>query len=264
MAETTTPRRTDNVWQFKRVASGRPSDEIVAQIRARLASQVVRVGDKLPSERELEQQFQVSRNSIRQALKSLANMGLLEMRKGVSGGAFVISGGSDMVGLAFSDLFNLGTINPGDLTEVRVLLGVEVARLACLRASDQEIDALEANIVAAEAAVRSDNTALRTEINLEFHRMLARMSHNPLLVTLTNAVMVVTAQVSKGMVPMSDRSVMPLRRRLLAHLHARDAAAAAEEMREHLLRVQRHYLKHAGSGPGAAAAAASRSRAAAD
>ena len=92
MAEPITPRRTDNVWQFKRVASGRPSDEIVAQIRARLSSQVVRVGDKLPSERELEQQFQVSRNSIRQALKSLANMGLLEMRKGVSGGAFVISG----------------------------------------------------------------------------------------------------------------------------------------------------------------------------
>jgi hypothetical protein len=93
MAEPITPRRTDNVWQFKRVASGRPSDEIVAQIRARLASQVVRVGDKLPSERELEQQFQVSRNSIRQALKSLAIMGLLEMRTGVSGGAFVISGG---------------------------------------------------------------------------------------------------------------------------------------------------------------------------
>jgi DNA-binding FadR family transcriptional regulator len=145
---------------------------------------------------------------------------------------------------------------------VRVLLGVEVARLACLRASDREIDALEENIVAAEAAVRSGNTPLRTELNLEFHRMLARMTHNPLMVTLTNAVTVVTAQVSKGMVPMSDRSVMPLRRRLLAHLRARDTAAAAAEMHDHLLRVQRHYLKHAGSSPGAVAGVAPRARAA--
>ncbi len=246
----TKPLRNGRSPQFRPVTSGRPSDEIVAQIRAQLAAHALQVGDKLPSEREMEQLFLVSRNSIRQAIKSLANMGLLEMRKGATGGAFVKGDGGDAVEAAFSDLFHLGAIAPSNLTEVRVLIGTEVARLACLRASEEEIDALERNVEAAEAAVRAGQTALRTELNLEFHRMLSRMTHNPLLVTLTSTVTAVTGQFGKGMLPMSDRAVMPLRRHLLAHLRARDADAAAQAMREHLLRVERHYLKHAGHGGG--------------
>ena len=231
--------------RFEPVTGARPADGILAQIRAALAAGALNVGDKLPTERELERQFLVSRNSIRQALKSLAGAGLLDMRRGATGGAFVIGGGSNAVRVAFSDLFHLGEVRPADLTEVRVILGAEAARLACLRASIAEVDALEGNVAAAEAAVRGGDTALRTELNLEFHRMLARMTHNPLLVTLTETVMAVTAQFSRGMTPMSDRAVMPLRRRLIARLRKREAAAASGEMRTHLLRVERHYPKHA-------------------
>ena len=230
--------------KFSPVTGPSPANEIAAQIREHLASHNLRVGDRLPSERELELQFKVSRNSIRQALKSLAHMGLLEMRKGAAGGAFVTGGGSSAVELAFSDLFHLGAILPAQLTEVRVIIGAEVARLACLRATQQEINHLEANIVAAEQAVRDGNTSLRTELNLEFHRLLAEMTHNPLLVTLTATVIKVTQEFGKGMVPMTDRSVMPLRRHLLAHLRSRDAVAASSEMRAHLIRVERHYLRH--------------------
>lgn len=230
---------------FDPVAGSRPGDEIVAQIRARIASRALKVGDKLPTERDLEIQLGVSRNTIRQALKSLAEMGLLEIRRGAAGGAFVTGGGSDVVSNALSDMFNLGAVSPSNLTEVRVILGTEVARLACERASDLEIDGLERNIEAAEDAVRRDEIGLRTQLNLEFHRILARMTHNPLLVMLTNAVTAVTLEFGAGMVPMASRSVMPLRRRLLAHLRARNADAAAEEMRTHLLRVEQHYLKHA-------------------
>ncbi len=235
----------DRLSNFSPVVGSRPADEIVAQIRARLAARALNVGDKLPSERALESQFQVSRNSIRQALKSLAGMGLLEMRRGASGGTFIIGGGSEAVEAAVGDLFHLGEIRPSDLTEVRVILGTEVARLACLRATADEIDALEANVASAEAAVRARDTGRRTELNLEFHRMLARMTHNPLLVTLTATLMAVTGNLSRGMTPMSDRAVMPLRRRLIAHLRSRAADHAASEMREHLLRAERHYLKHA-------------------
>jgi DNA-binding FadR family transcriptional regulator len=234
--------------KFKPVDGERPSDSIAAQIRAHMASQVLQVGDKLPTERDLEVQFGVSRNSIRQALKSLADMGLLEIRKGATGGAFVC-GGSEGVTNTFSDQFNLGTVRPEHLTEVRVIVGTEVARLATLRASADEIDALEANIAAAEKAAREGDISGRTEVNLEFHRILARMTHNPLLVTLTDAVTTVTRQFGQGMKPMTTRSVMPLRRHMLAHLRNRDAQAAAAEMRAHLLRVERHYLRHAPSMP---------------
>jgi DNA-binding FadR family transcriptional regulator len=230
--------------QFDSVSGGRPSDGIAAQIRAHLATGALKVGDKLPSERDLETQVGVSRNSIRQALKSLADMGLLEIRKGATGGAFVC-GGSNGVTNIFSDQFHLGTVRPQDLTEVRVILGAEVARLATLRADDSEIDVLEANVVASEAAARAGQVDHRTELNFEFHHILARMTHNPLLVTLTEAVTAVTRAYGQDMKPMTNRSVMPLRRRMLAHLREHDAEGAAAEMREHLLRVERHYLRHA-------------------
>ena len=235
-----------SLLEFEPVMGNSPAVEIAAQIRERISSQLLKIGDRLPSERALESQFQVSRNSIRQALKSLAHMGLLEIRKGQAGGAFVKGGGSDAINVAVSDLFHLSTISPSDLTEVRVIIGVEVARLACLRATEEEIDDLEANVVAAEQAVRQGNTKLRTELNLEFHRKLARMTRNPLLATLTATVINLTHEFGKDMVPMTDRSVMPLRRHLLAHLRARDAVAAAAEMHTHLLRLQRYYLKQAG------------------
>jgi len=232
------------VAPFGPISSERPADTIVEKIRERLVSSELKVGDKLPSERELEQQFQVSRNSIRQALKALTNMGLLEIRKGAKGGAFVTSGGGETLGNTFSDLFHLGAIDARHLTEVRVIIGTEIARLASERATSEEIEQIEANIVAAEAAVRAGNTALRTTLNLDFHRLLATMSHNPLLDKLSAAVLTVTGQLATEMPPMPDRSVMALRRRLLAHLKSRDADAAAAEMRKHLLRVAPHYLKY--------------------
>jgi GntR family transcriptional repressor for pyruvate dehydrogenase complex len=236
-------KKRASVARFKPVKGTRPADEISTQIRERIAKRSLQVGDRLPSERELSDQFQVSRNSVRQALHSLADSGLLEMRKGAAGGAFVIDGGSDAVLSAFTDLFNLGAIRPADLTEVRVLVGVEAARLACLRATAAEIDELEANVVQAEAAVRAGDHRHRREINLEFHRKLARMSHNPILVTLTGVVTALTLQFVEKLSPTPVRSVMPLRRQMLKHLRERDAEGAASAMRTHLLRMQQIYLQ---------------------
>jgi len=142
-----------------------------------------------------------------------------------------------------SDLYSLGTIRPEHLTEVRLMIGVEVVMRACGRCTDKELDALEANIIEAEAAVAAGDTARRTQVNLEFHRMLARMTRNPILVTLTEAVTSITARFVDLIGPTPNQSVMPLRRKLLKRLRARDAEGAAAEMREHLLRLQKLYLK---------------------
>lgn len=246
--------RRATVVKFRAVTAGRPADEIVRQIRELIASHVLKVGDKLPSEREFETILQVSRNSIRQAIKALADMGLLEMRKGAHGGAFVIGGGNQAIERVFSDLFHLGEVRPADLTEVRVLVGAEVARLACLRGTPEEIERLEANIAAAEAAVSDGNISLRSELNLEFHQIMAGMTRNPLLVTLTTMITNVTRGFGKGMAAIPNRTVMPVRRRILQHLREGNHEAAQEEMRTYLRQVEKHYLRHArnlsGNGKG--------------
>ena len=229
--------------RFKKVAGTRPATEIIEQVRSKLRSQELRSGDRLPPERELSEQFGVSRNSVRQALRSMQEQGLLEIRKGPAGGAVVRDNGASSVETVLSDLFSLGTIQPRDLTEMRILIGTEVVRLACARASEAEFDRLEVNVAAAEEAVRQGNLDLRTELNLDFHRQLARMTGNALLVAVADAVIGITRQFVRGIDRTPNNYVMPFRRRLLRQLRARDVDAATDEMRRHLQRQEELYLK---------------------
>lgn len=214
----------------------------MAQIRAKLAAQELKAGDRLPSERELSEQFKVSRNSVRQALRSLAELGLLDIRKGAFGGAFIQEGGGGAVKAGLADLYALGAIRPEDVTEVRLVLSVTVARLACERCSDEDIEALAENVAQAEEAARRKDTEARSRINFEFNRMLANMTGNPLLAALSDAVMVVIQNLVAEIGLSPDHTVMPMRHRLLEHLRRRDADSAAQEMQSHLLRLNRRYL----------------------
>ena len=229
--------------RFSPIKGTAPATEILAQIRDHLASRRLQAGDKLPPERDLAVQFGVSRNSLRQALRSLVDSGLLQIKKGAAGGAFIRDGGGEAVATGFSDLYSLGTIRPEHLTEARILVGVEVVRLACARATDAEIDELEANVAAAESAAKARRFAERTELNLEFYRLLARMTRNPILVTVTDAVTSITRKFVEEVGRTSNQSVMPFRRKFLETLRARDCEAAAELIRAHLLNLQQIYLK---------------------
>jgi GntR family transcriptional repressor for pyruvate dehydrogenase complex len=230
---------------FRAVTGPRPATEIIQQIRQLIHGQRLRENDRLPPERDLAEQFRVSRNSVRQALRSLEEQGLLVIRKGATGGAFIQRGGAGAVPTLMSDLFSLGAIRPQDLTEVRVLVGVEVVRLACERGSDEDIDRLEENVQAAAAAIEAGDLELRTDINLEFHKMLARMSGNSLLVAITDGIVTITKQFVSRLGRTPTSYVMPFRKRLLKLLRARDAEGAAAEMRRHLLQQQKLYLKAA-------------------
>lgn len=225
---------------FEPITDGtRPADAIQAQVRGLIASQQIKAGDRLPSERDLSEQFGVSRNSVRQAVRSLADAGLLEVKKGVNGGAFIRDGGASAVRASFGDLYALGTLQPAHLTEARLLIGVEVVRLASERASEDELAQLEQNVRDAERAARTGDLDLRSELNAEFFSLLARMTHNPVLQIVMDAVTEVTL---KFAVHPSSRSAMPFGRQLLDDLRAGDANGAAERMREHLARLQKIYL----------------------
>lgn len=244
----TESNRSDHRFKLFRAVTGtRPATEIIQQIRDLLKSHRLTAGDRLPPERDLALQFGVSRNSVRQALRSLEEQGLLVIRKGAAGGAFIQVGGGGTVPTLFSDLFSLGAIRPQDLTEARIMLGVEVVQRACERATEQDIADLAENARQAQKAIETDDLALRTQLNLEFHRMLARMSGNALLVAITDGVVTVTGEfvLSVGRTPSSY--VMPFRRKLLRLLRARDVKGCVAEMRKHLLKQQTLYLKAAAS-----------------
>jgi len=247
------PAKTRRV-AFKPVGEGaRPADHIQAQIRKLIASRKLKAGDRLPTERELAEQFVVSRNTVRQAIRSLADGGLLEVKKGATGGAFIRGGGAAAVRAGLADLYSLGTIQPSHLTETRILIGVEVVRLACERHTDEELAELERNVELADEAAKAGDAPRRTAFNLEFYRILARMTQNPLLEIVTDAVMTITLRFVEDFMRTSNATVMPFRRKLLEDLRRRDADAAAERMREHLLRLQKIYLDEVAARGGSAA-----------
>jgi len=232
--------------EFRPVATRRAFEEIASQIRGRLARQALRAGDRLPPERELAGQFHVSRNTLREALRSLEIAGLLELRKGATGGAFIKEGGGDAAVAGLADLYHLGAIKPEHLTEARIVIGTEVARLACARRTKEDLAALEANVTAAEDATRRGDVVQRAHVNYEFHRLLARAARNPVLTVITDALMEMTRHFVESVGYMPNRYVMPSRRRLLQHLRAKDGEGAALEMESMLKRLQRFHLARAG------------------
>lgn len=240
--------------------------EVANQLRRTISEGRLKPGDKLPPERELAQMFGVSRNTMREALRALELSGLIELRLGSTGGAFVLPGSSNAVVNGMRDLYFLGAISPEDLTDARVSVSAAVLRMACDRMTEEDFAALEANIAAAERAHRSGDFEERTRHHQAFHVLLARATRNPILIATTEGIMEVTRQFVNAIGPSGDQAyTLPSRKRLVAHLRNRDAEAAVKEMSTTLGKLHRGYMVQArGVKPGervtAAAPAATPSR----
>lgn len=246
--------------QVARVAPQRIFQEVADQLRRSISGGRLKPGDKLPAERELAQQFGVSRNTMREALRALELSGLVEMKLGATGGTFVVEGSSNAVVNGMRDLYFLGAITPDALTEARIAISDSVIRVAVSRITDAELAALQANVAAAEAAHRSGNFPERTRHHQAFHVLLAKATHNPILVATMEGVMEVTRQFVQVIGPQDWPShTLPSRRRLLKHLRARDAEAAVKEMTAALRKLHQGYLLMAqGAKPGEPVAAAAK------
>ena len=147
---------------FQALTPHRAFEDIAGQIRAQVASGNLKPGDRLPPERELAALFQVSRNTLREALRALEIAGMIESRKGANGGAFVLPGNSGVVVRGMSDLYHLGAITPEHLTEARIWLSELVVRVVCERGSDEDLQALEANVARAAQADADNDFTLST------------------------------------------------------------------------------------------------------
>ena len=227
---------------FKPVKMPRAFEEIAAQIRGELSAGRLKSGERLPAERDLAVRFGVSRNTLREALRSLENAGLLQFRKGATGGAYIRESTAEAVVTGMRDMYHLGAIKPGHLTEARIWIESAVIRAACERATAADIDDLNRNVADAALATRADDFFRTAEIHLEFHKLLARATRNPVMVIMMEAVTDVMQHFLRTIGPTDNPYVLPSRRRFMQHMARRDAEAAVAEMEKHLKRLHRHYL----------------------
>jgi DNA-binding FadR family transcriptional regulator len=152
---------------------------VADQITRAIIEERFRPGDRLPSEKLLGEQFGVSRIVIREALKRLETNGLIKIRPGQGGGAFVQRPSARAINDALYTLLRLEGFEVGNLHEVRLILEPVVAELATLRATPLGLAELERTIAREEAAVTRKQSIIPA---MEFHGQLVRMTGNPILV----------------------------------------------------------------------------------
>src|SRR6202011_1806426 len=173
---------------FRPIHTRRAFEEICARIREQLALGVLTPGDKLPPERDLAQQLGVSRNVLREALRSLEMAGVLRLQKGVKGGAFIQEGDTSRMNDVMQDMLSLGTISVRELSEGRINVLELVVRLACANARHADFQALEANIERTELATREGRLLDRVECSREFYKLLASATGNNVIAMIVDSV----------------------------------------------------------------------------
>lgn len=159
------------------------SDKIIDQIRYVIISGQLNPGDKLASERELLAQFGVSKATLREALRVLEVMGLIEMRKGTSGGAFVAEVDMRTSIHNLITFLHLQKVSVKEITMLRYLIEPTVAQIAATKITEKDISKLKKII---GRAVTSGAQEVTKEIG--FHRYLARMAGNTLLTVMVDFV----------------------------------------------------------------------------
>ena len=161
---------------FSPVTGGRASSEVVRQIKSAILDGRLKPGDRLSSERELTDQLGVSRVTIRDALRTLETAGLIDVRVGARGGAFVRMPEPDRVGEGLANMLLLSSIAPVEVTEARMIFELGTIPLVCQRATPEDIAALS------EICERSDRALQAGEFDValsaEFHARLAQCTHN--------------------------------------------------------------------------------------
>lgn len=155
------------------------SDEIVTQLTDLIARNVLKPGDRLPPERELCKQFGVGRSSLREALRSLAVMGILDGRIGE--GTFVCDN-SQYLEKALQWGFRLDGKQLQDLSETRMMLESQNAYLAAERATAADLVEIAEALAGMGKALEDWGRFL--ECDLQFHLLIARATHNSILYSL--------------------------------------------------------------------------------
>jgi GntR family transcriptional repressor for pyruvate dehydrogenase complex len=212
-------------------------EQIVAQIEQRILSGELRHGDYLGSERELAEQFGASRTAVREALRTLAEKGLVDMRPGR--GTMVVDGTSRAMRHSLHLMLHLGQVhNPVNLIEVREILEPEIAALAAMRATDEDLCALHAAVEAMDRSL-GDASAYIIADN-EFHRLLASSTRNPLILALVDSIVNLLSEQRQLVfsVEGGPQRGQEHHKRLLDAISRHDGAAARDGMRAHMEQVR--------------------------
>lgn len=229
---------------FTPVKNQKVYEVVIEQIKEMIKTGKLKKGDKLPPERELVEELKVSRASIREALRALEILGLVESRHG--DGNFIKKSFEDSLLEPVSLMFMLEESSPKDILELRMVLETETAMLAAERIDANTLERIKFIIDKFKA---NTDERLNTELDVEFHHKIAQASKNLLLVNILSAtsVLIDTFISDARYKIMKDENnkekLVKQHESIYEALLKRDAVMAAEEMKKHLEFINKSIFK---------------------
>jgi len=207
-------------------------EEILLHIHQIVQERNLRVGDKLPSERELSELLGAGRSSVREALRALELLGLIETRRGE--GTFLKHYRHNRL----IDILGFFILQDGkskkDLIEMRKMLELDAVRLACRRATEKHFEEMERILAAAEERVARGEVP--AEEDYQFHRVICRSSRNSILHRIWAPLVEYSNSVRVESLSREGRAKAAVQehREIMAAIRAGDVQVAVEKMRHHL------------------------------
>ncbi len=221
-------------------------EQIAARFLSMLKEGQLRPGDKLPPERELAAMMQVSRPSLREALRALSMMNVLEIRQGA--GTFVSSLEPELLVEHLDFVLSLDDSTFIKLFEARKILEVGIVGLAAERITKAEIAELEAGLRRSQETVGEPSAFLQADV--ELHRKITRAAQNPILSRIIDSIGKLSFASRQRTVEISGIREQTIQdhRAIVAALKAHDPEAAQQAMLQHLSNVEQR-LTNLSSAP---------------
>jgi DNA-binding FadR family transcriptional regulator len=220
--------------KFRPIRQFRVSEEVAEQLKQSILLGHFNAGDRLPTERNLAEEFQVSRVAIREALRKLENSGFIVTRQGATGGAYVTDLTFEHLAKTFLDLFMANKISIPEMHHVRILVEPEVARLAALKVAPEYAQRLKDSLVAEGIPISSLSEDI--ERKQKVHFILAEMCGNRFLEALVGSLMGLTRRVVEA-IEADPQYMHPagMHRPIVEAVLQGDAEAAAAAMQKHTI-----------------------------
>jgi GntR family transcriptional regulator, transcriptional repressor for pyruvate dehydrogenase complex len=232
---------------YKIVRSSRLYEQIVQQVEESIHKGVMKSGDQLPPERELAQQFGVSRTAVREAVKALREKGLVEAYPGR--GTFITDGTSYSMRQSLDRMLRVGQAEgSGFLAEVREILEPEIAAMAAMRSDAEDLSSMREQVGIMDQA-RKDPDAF-IEADLDFHLALAEAAANPIILSLIDSIVGLLREQRMGIfqVEGGPERGQYHHKKILDAIEHKDPTGAREAMKAHLRQV-REDSRRAPGGP---------------
>jgi GntR family transcriptional repressor for pyruvate dehydrogenase complex len=217
---------------FRVVRKMRVSEEIIGQVRDLITSGRLKVGDRLPAERELAKILQVGRSTVREAIRALESLGVLQARPGE--GTFLVANPAEQR----PDLFNVDLFKSWDnqrrLFEVRIVIEPDLAALAARRATPDQIQRMREILDDQDQLIQQGDNGIKADTG--FHFLVAEAANNDILLRIMDGLMDRLQETRAVSLSKGGRPVRSLRqhRAILRAIETRDADAAEQRMREHI------------------------------